>query len=82
MSPIVLIPPTHEQSIFAFHVEEPLVRRFLEYLEQKGLTPWRPPAPLEKTAEDGADMIQIEVETKSTEGMLQDLINEFLHEEE
>lgn len=79
--PIVLIPPTHEQSVFTFHVEEPLVTRFVEYLGQKGLTPWRPPTALEKSAPDGADLMQVEVETTSTQAMLQNLIDEFLSDE-
>ena len=81
MTPINLIPPTHEQSVFTFHVEEKLVNRFLDRLELKGLTPWRPPTPLEKDAPDGEQVIQIEVETTATEAMLQDLINEFLNDE-
>ena len=79
--PIVLIPPTHEQTVYAFHVEEPLVTRFLEHLAQKGLTPWRPPFPLEKNAPDGAELIQVEIETTSTQAMLQNLIDEFLDDE-
>lgn len=81
MTPINLIPPTHEQSVFTFHVEESLTTRFLEHLMLKGLTPWRPPVPLEKDAPDGEQIIQIEVETTATEAMLQDLINAFLNEE-
>ncbi len=79
--PIVLIPPTHEQSVHTFHVEEPLVTRFVEHLAQKGLTPWRPPSPLEKDSPDGAQLIQVEVETTSTQAMLQNLIDEFLGDE-
>ncbi|MEN3943383.1 hypothetical protein WJU23_18930 [Prosthecobacter sp. SYSU 5D2] len=79
MTPINLIPPTHEQSVFTFHVEEPLANRFLDHLKQKGLEPWRPPVPLEKDAPDGEQVIQIEVETTATEEMLQDLIREFLN---
>jgi hypothetical protein len=81
MTPIQLIPPTHEQSVFTFHVEERLATRLLEHLKVKGLEPWRPPAPLEKEAPDGEQIIQIEVETAATEAMLQDLIDEFLNEE-
>lgn len=80
MDPITLIPPTHEQSIFTFHVEEALLPRFLEYLRQKELSPWRPPVPLEKTDPQGATLIQVEVETPATQAMLQDLVDEFLDE--
>lgn len=82
MSPITLIPPDHEQSVFTFHVEEPLVQRFLVHLGNKGLVPWRPPVNLEKEAEDGEAMVQIEVDTASTEEMLQDLVDEFLGKDE
>lgn len=82
MSPITLIPPDHEQSVFTFHVEEPLVHRFIEHLAHKGLVPWRPPVNVEKAAPDGEPLIQVEVDTASTEEMLQDLINEFLGKNE
>lgn len=80
-SAITLIPPTHEQSVFAFHVEESLATRFIEHLEQKGLTPWRPPVPLEKEDAEGESIIQIEVESTSTQEMMQNLVDEFLGEE-
>lgn len=76
--PIILIPPTHEQSVYSFHVEEKLLTRFLEFLEQKGLTPWRPPVNLEKENEDAESLVQVDIETEATHAMLEDLKAEFL----
>lgn len=75
---ITLIPPTHEQSVFTFHVEESRVTRFVEFLEQKGLAPWRPPVALEKEDPAGDSLIQVEVESTSTQEMMQNLVDEFL----
>ncbi|HEY1082795.1 MAG TPA: hypothetical protein VGE29_11060 [Prosthecobacter sp.] len=76
--PIILIPPTHEQSVYSFHVEEPLVTRFVEFLAQKGLSPWRPPVPLEKTGPNDEPLIQVDVESPATQAMMEDLKREFL----
>ena len=75
---IILIPPTHEQSIYSFHIEEPLVTRFVEFLGQKGLKPWRPPVPLEKAGPNGEPLIEVDVESPSTQAMMEQLITEFL----
>ncbi|SKB01000.1 hypothetical protein SAMN02745166_03281 [Prosthecobacter debontii] len=79
--PIILIPPTHEQSVYGFHVEERLLTRFLEFLEQKGLSPWRPPVPLDKNDANEQPLIQVDVESKATQAMMEDLKTEFLSQE-
>ncbi len=76
---IVLIPPTHEQSVFSFHVEESLMPSFQEFLRGKGLTPWRPPVTLEnKQGPDGSQIIQIDFETDKKQSELEALAAEFL----
>lgn len=77
-SPIIVIPPTHEQSLYSFHVEAPQVTSFLEFLASKGITPWRPPVPLDKTAPDGQQEIQIEIDSESSQNTVQGWVDEFL----
>src|SRR4051812_29436739 len=56
--PIILIPPTHEQSLFSFHVEESPAEGFVDFLKQKGFVLWRPPTEQEKTGPDGRKVIE------------------------
>ncbi len=79
---IILIPPTHEQSVHSFHIEEPLLSRFLEFLSGKGLSPWKPPVELDKNSENGEPLIQVDVESKSTPAMMEDLKKEFLDQKD
>jgi hypothetical protein len=77
---IIIIPPTHEQSVFSFHVERDLADPFLRYLESKDLTPWRPPTAQPKTGPNGHEVtqIQIDVETVMPEASLRQLVADFL----
>jgi len=76
---IVVIPPTHEQSVFSFHVEQGLTKPFLRHLDSQGLTPWRSPTVEEKTGPDGRPVTQIDVDTDLSEAKLEQMVEEFLH---
>lgn len=79
---IILIPPTHEQSVYSFHIEKPLLSRFVEFLAGKGLSPWKPPVDLDKISENNEPLVQVDVESKSTHAMMEDLKKEFLGQED
>ena len=74
---IVLIPPTHEQSVFSFHVEESLAPGFLAFLKAQGLTPWRPPVALDKDGADGEQLVQLEFESNLPQDQLEALVEEY-----
>ncbi|MBB5038713.1 hypothetical protein [Prosthecobacter dejongeii] len=78
---ILLIPPTDEQSVFSFHLVESLLPRFITFLEQKNLTPWRTPTALDKTGPDGQPLYQVDVDSPATQAMMEDLRQEFLGDE-
>lgn len=78
---IILIPPTDEQSIFSFHLVESMLPRFVTFLEQKSLTPWRTPTSLDKTGPDGEALYQVDVDSPASHAMMEDLRQEFLGEE-
>ncbi len=79
---IVLIPPTHEQSVYSFHVEEELVEPFLAFLQSHGMTPWRPPEDQNKTGPHGHRIVQVEVDTETSQGTLEGLVQMFLADKE
>ncbi|TLD71415.1 hypothetical protein FEM03_07765 [Phragmitibacter flavus] len=75
---IILIPPTHEQTVTTFHAEKSVAQAFLDYLKQNDVTPWRPPEEPEKSGPDGLQVVQIEVETSLSQERLQELMDTFL----
>lgn len=75
---IILIPPTHEQTVFTFHAEKSVAPQFLDYLEQNDVTPWRPVEEPEKMGPDGLLVTQIEVDPKLGQERLQGLMDTFL----
>ncbi len=78
---IAIIPPTHEQSLFSFHVEQDLANSFLLHLKAQGLTPWRPPIVQEKEGPHGFGVTQIEVDTKRSQKDLEEMVAGFLREQ-
>lgn len=76
---IILLPPTHEQSVYTFHVAEPLAEKFLLHLRSQGVTPWRPVTPQPKLAPDASPVVQIEIDVAIGEQKLRELIASFHH---
>jgi hypothetical protein len=75
---IILIPPTHEQTVFTYHVEHSIAEEFLEFLKQHNVTPWRPPQTPEKSGSDGKSVMQIEIDTSVGDPRLRNLMDSFL----
>lgn len=76
---IILIPPTHEQSVSTFHVEQDLAEAFLDFLEEKEVTPWQPPGPIDKRGPDNKPIIEIEIDVKElSQAKLEGWIAEFM----
>lgn len=78
---IILIPPTHEQSTPAFHVEGSLAAPFLEFLKENGVESWQPPEVLEKDGPDDEKVVEITIEADTPVDFLEDLMAEFLEME-
>lgn len=74
---IILLPPTHEQSVYTFHVAEPLAEKFLKHLKNQGVSPWRPVTPQPKLAPDASPVVQIEIDVAIGEERLRKLIDSF-----
>lgn len=75
---IILLPPTHEQSLPTFHVIGPISEDFLKFLEEKAVQVVQPPEVLEKRGPGDHPIVEIEVESGTAVAMLEGLIPEFL----
>lgn len=75
---LILIPPTHEQSLPSFHVAGNLAEPFIAFLRDKGISAWEPPLALDKKGPDSRRVVEIEVEADTPLDMLEGLIGEFL----
>lgn len=78
---IILLPPTHEQTLPTFHVEGSLADAFLAFLKKKGVDAWQPPEVLEKRGPDDRRTVEVAVEAETPMNMLEDLMEEFLASE-
>jgi hypothetical protein len=78
--PIVLIPPTHEQSTPSFHVEDALFEPFIEFLESRGVRIAEEPEVLGRMGPHGSPLHEIEVEAGTPLPRLESLQREFLRE--
>ncbi|HEY5793015.1 MAG TPA: hypothetical protein VIS74_06940 [Chthoniobacterales bacterium] len=76
--PLILFPPTHEQSTPCFHVEGSLADSFLKYLRSEGLRAWEPPEKLEKRGPDSRRVVEIKIEADTPEDYLEGLLRKFL----
>ncbi len=75
--PIILISPTHEQSIFTFQLQKKWELHFLAFLKKRGITPWRSPATQDLEGPDGNSVVEVEVDVKESEEAMQRLLDEF-----
>ena len=78
---IILLPPTHEQTLPAFHVEGCLADAFLAFLKEKGVEAFQPPETLEKRGPDHHRTVEISVEAGTSMNLLEKLMGEFLASE-
>jgi hypothetical protein len=78
--PIIVIPPTHEQTTPSFHIEGGLAAAFLEFLKTKGITAWQPPEKLETKGEDHRSIVEVEIEAGTPLSKLEALAEAFLSE--
>ncbi len=75
--PIIVIPPTHEQTAPAFHVAGSLISDFYTFLLTRGFTAWEPPRQLEKIGPDHLPVVEIEVEAGTPPSEMERIIAEF-----
>lgn len=75
--PIILIPPTHEQSVYTFQLLKKWEGHFLEFLKKRGITPWRPPTTQNLAGPDGNPVVEVEVDVKDSVEAMQRLLEEF-----
>lgn len=78
---IILLPPTHEQTLPSFHVEGSLADAFQVFLKNRGVEAWQPPEVLEKRGSDHLRTVEIAVEAGTPMNQLQGLMEEFLDSE-
>jgi hypothetical protein len=75
--PIILIPPTHEQSVFTFQVQKAWSDALVRFLKERGITPWRPPRAQENLGPDGQQVIDVEVNDSRRPEAMEALLWEF-----
>lgn len=79
--PIVLIPPTHEQSTPSFHVRSDLLPPFLAFLAENGVNVTQPPESTGQSGPGDASLAEIEIEANTPEERLESLKAQFLERE-
>ena len=75
---IILLPPTHEQSLPTYHVVGPISEDFIKFLEEREISIPQPPQVLEKRGPGDHPIVEIQVESGTQVAMLERLIPEFL----
>jgi len=76
--PIVLIPPTHEQSTPSFHVQESLFEPFIHYLRTHGVHVTEEPEVLGPLGPHNSLLHEIEIEAGTPLPRLETLMHDFL----
>jgi hypothetical protein len=74
---IVLLPPTHEQSLPTFHVEESLLEGFLEFLKARGFKLGQPPEALGRLDKGGVPFVEVELEANTPMPDLERALQDF-----
>lgn len=82
VEPIVLIPPTHEQSTPSFHVQAALLKRFADFLRERGVNIVQPPEATGQTGPQAAPLAELEIESGTPLDELERLRGEFLAQAE
>jgi hypothetical protein len=75
---IILLPPTHEQSLPSFHLREDLLTGFLAYLEEHGFNVVEEPEPLGNLGPDSAPLIEVKIEANTPVDKLEAAMEDFL----
>lgn len=77
---ILLLPPTHEQSLPAFHIEESILGPFLSFLDARGFRLGQPPEALGRLDKGGVPFVEVEIEADTSMLELEGALQEFCKE--
>lgn len=75
---IILLSPTHEQSLPTYHVVGPISEDFLKFLEKRNVPVQQPPQVLDKRGPGDHPIVEVLVESGTPVSELEALIPEFL----
>lgn len=76
--PVILLPPTHEQSNPSFHVQGSLAKDFIRFLGKHDISAWEPVSKIPKLGTDHKRIVEIDIESDTPTDKLEALIKEFL----
>lgn len=75
---IILLPPTHEQSLPTYHVVGPISEDFIKFLEERSVPIQQPPHVLEKRGPGDHPIVEVLIEADTPVAQLEAFIPEFL----
>jgi len=75
--PVILLPPTHEQSNPSFHVQGSLAADFIRFLGENGYRAWEPVSKIDKAGSDHRRVVEIEIEADTPMEKLEALVKKF-----